>query len=73
MQCRGPGAFRWPNSHAAARSPPLQVLWRVQEDFLHAAMDAVEADHGGVDAYLQRQIGVGAVERRRLAELYLQR
>ena len=51
----------------------MQVLWRVQEDFLHAAMDAVEADHGGVDAYLQRQIGVGAVERRRLAELYLQR
>ena len=55
--------------------PPevMRVLWRVQEDFLHAALDAVDADHGGVDAYLAQQIGISAAGRRRLADLYLQR
>ncbi|MBE2261783.1 MAG: tyrosine-protein phosphatase [Burkholderiaceae bacterium] len=54
--------------------PPdvMRVLWRVQEDFLHAAFDAVERDHGGVDAYLVQRLGVGDRERKRLAALYLQ-
>jgi protein-tyrosine phosphatase len=49
----------------------MQVLWRVQADFLDAALHAVDADHGGVDAYLQRELRVGPAERKRLAELYL--
>jgi len=55
--------------------PPevMQVLWRVQEDFLDAALHAVDADHGGVEKYLQTALGVGPAERKRLAELYLQR
>ena len=51
----------------------MQVLWRVQEDFLDAALHAVDADHGGVDKYLQNALGVGPLERKRLAELYLQK
>ena len=33
--------------------PPevMQVLWRVQAEFLDAALHAVDTDHGGVDAY----------------------
>jgi protein-tyrosine phosphatase len=50
----------------------LQVLWRVQADFLEAALHAVDADHGGVDRYLQQALGVGPLERQRLAGLYLQ-
>lgn len=49
----------------------LNVLWRVQEEFLDAALHAVDEDFGGVDAYLARQLGLGEPERVRLRELYL--
>lgn len=49
----------------------LQVLWRVQEDFLLAALQTVDEDFGGIDAYLARQLGVRAAERAQLARLYL--
>ena len=57
-----------------ARVPPevLNVLWRVQAEFLDAALHAVEQDYGGVDRYLARELGVRGPERRRLAELYLE-
>ena len=51
----------------------LNVLWRVQEAFLDAALQAVDADYGGVDAYLTDELGVGTKERARLNELYLAR
>jgi protein-tyrosine phosphatase len=56
-------------------APPevLNVLWRVQEDFLHAAFDAVERDHGGLEQYLTRQLGLTPAARRRLADLYLEK
>ncbi|HWS74191.1 MAG TPA: tyrosine-protein phosphatase [Quisquiliibacterium sp.] len=60
-------------THAPQTDTPqevLDVLWRVQEEFLDAALHAVDAHHGGVDRYL-REIGVGERERERLAELYL--
>ena len=54
--------------------PPevMQVLWRVQAEFLDAALHAVDTDHGDVRTYLARELGVGAAERQRLAQLYLQ-
>ncbi|MDA8456034.1 tyrosine-protein phosphatase [Acidovorax sp. GBBC 3334] len=58
--------------HGSAPDEVLNVLWRVQEDFLEAALQAVESDHGGVDRYLEQRLGVGAAERERLAQLYLQ-
>lgn len=65
--------YRMPPA-AASRAPRevLNVLWRVQQEFLDAALQAVDRDYGGVDNYLARELGVGAAERRRLAELYLQ-
>lgn len=56
-----------------SRAPPaaLQVLWRVQEDFLLAALQTVDEDFGGIDAYLAGQLGVRAAERAQLARLYL--
>ena len=47
------------------------VLWSVQEDFLHAAFEAVDADYGGVDAYLHKGIGLGPSQMQRLREMYL--
>ena len=56
-----------------ARAPRevLNVLWRVQEEFLNAALDAVDQDFGGMSAYLARELHVGDAERKRLASLYL--
>ena len=50
----------------------LDVLWRVQQEFLDAALHAAERDYGSLEKYLA-QLGVKDRERRRLAELYLQR
>lgn len=50
----------------------LQVLWRVQEEFLDAALHAVDADYGGVDRYLKEALRLGERERQQLAQLYLQ-
>lgn len=55
------------------RVPPevLQVLWRVQEDFLEAGLDAIERDFGSVGAYLERALQLGAAERIQLERSYL--
>ncbi len=65
--------YRMPNS-ASSQLPMevLQVLWRVQEEFLDAALHAVDNDYGGVQAYLEKALGVGPREHERLGALYLQ-
>ena len=47
-----------------------RVLWGVRPEFLQAAFDAVDADWGGLDPFLERALGVGPSQRRRLRELY---
>lgn len=63
-----------PPANVTGRAPPevLQVLWRVQEDFLEAALHGVETEHGGIGPYLERVLRVNAAARARLAQLYLQ-
>ena len=58
---------------ASGRLPPeaAAVLWRVQPGFLEAALQAVDADYGGMDAYLRKGLGLRDAERKRLRELYL--
>jgi protein-tyrosine phosphatase len=50
----------------------MKVLWQVQPAFLHAAFDAVDAQHGGMNAYLHGAIGLSPQEltelKRRLLE-----
>lgn len=48
-----------------------QVLRGVQPDFLQAAFDAIEADHGSIDGFLSHGLGLGEPERKRLRVLYL--
>lgn len=50
----------------------LAVLWRVQEEFLDAALHMVDQDYGGVQAYLVDVLGVDAAAQRQLAGQYLQ-
>ena len=50
----------------------LTVLWRVQVDFLEAALHGVEVEHGGLDNYLERVLGINAAAQKRLALLYLE-
>jgi protein-tyrosine phosphatase len=44
----------------------------VQPDFLHAALEALETDYGGMEGYLREGLGLGAPERERLRALYLE-
>ncbi len=50
----------------------LAVLWRVQEEFLDAALHMVDKDFGGVQAYLVDVLGVDAAAQRQLVGQYLQ-
>ncbi|MCL1962526.1 MAG: tyrosine-protein phosphatase [Desulfovibrionaceae bacterium] len=49
----------------------LNVLWRVQETFLDAALQAVDQDFGGADRYLTRELRLPPTARQRLKALYL--
>lgn len=65
--------YRLPATLTGSLSPEvLAILWRVQPGFLQAALDVLEQDFGGVEAYLERELGVAGPERQRLAELYLE-
>lgn len=66
--------YRPPSDWGDARAAPagLQVLWRVQEDFLEAALHGVEVEYGGIAPYLERVLGLNAAAQQRLAQLYLQ-
>ena len=59
---------------ASSRTPPevLAVLWRVQQSFLDVALEAIALDHGGIDRYLERRLGLTPAARRALADRYLE-
>ena len=50
----------------------LAVLWRVQEEFLNAALHKVDTEFGGVQPYLVEVLGVDAAAQKELARRYLQ-
>ena len=54
------------------RREVLQVLWRVQPEFLQSAFEAIDRDYGGREAYLREGLGLREAERERLRALYLQ-
>ncbi|MCG2593149.1 tyrosine-protein phosphatase [Ramlibacter sp. XY19] len=51
--------------------PVMQVLWRVQPEFLQAALAEADALHGSLDGYLREGLGIGPAQRERLRALYL--
>ena len=50
----------------------LQVVWQVQAEFLHAALEAVNREYGGLPQYLERGLKLDPTAIRRLGELYLE-
>ena len=64
---------RPPGMGSHAPEEVLAVLWRVQEEFLNAALHRVDKDFGGVQAYLVDVLGVDAAAQKELAGRYLQR
>lgn len=64
---------RPPGMGSHAPEEVLRVLWRVQEDFLNAALHLVDNDYGGVQTYLVDMLGVDAAAQKELAGRYLER
>ena len=50
----------------------MQVLWQVQPEFLHAAYEAVDAQHGGMQNYLHGAIGLSPQELVELKRMLLE-
>jgi len=48
----------------------LEVLWRVQPEFLHAAFEEVDASYGSLEAYLREGLALRDAERTLLRALY---
>ena len=63
---------RPPGLGSHAPEDVLRVLWRVQEEFLNAALHSVDQDFGGVPTYLVEVLGVDATAQKALAQRYLQ-
>jgi protein-tyrosine phosphatase len=64
--------FQRPQRHE--RDLPVEVmavLWQVEQGFLDAALHAAEHDHGGIERYLHRRLGLGPAALSRLADRYL--
>jgi protein-tyrosine phosphatase len=63
---------RDPNSGIDLPDDVKQVLGSVQTAFLGAAFEAIDADYGDLETYLQKGLGLGAAERAALTARYLQ-
>ena len=50
----------------------MKVLWQVQPEFLQAAFDEIDAQHGGMTDYLHGAMGLSAQELAELQRLLLQ-
>lgn len=49
----------------------LQVLWRVREEFLNAALQVIHTQYGGIERYLNQRLGLSDAERQALCARYL--
>jgi protein-tyrosine phosphatase len=63
---------RPPGMGGKAPDEVLAVLWRVQEDFLNAALHKVDADYGSMDTYLVDVLGLDAAAQQALRARFLQ-
>ena len=50
----------------------LRVLWGVREDFLDAALQAIDARHGGLPRYLRERVGLSEAALAALAARFLE-
>jgi protein-tyrosine phosphatase len=61
--------------HIEGKGPAhvMKVLWGVQPAFLHAALETVDQQHGGMTAYLHGPIGLSAQDAAELRALLLEK
>ena len=64
---------RDPNHSSDLPDEIKQVLGSVQEAFLAAAFEAIDADYGDLETYLRDGLGLGKAERAHLEARYLER
>jgi len=55
----------------ALASDVLKIVWEVQESFLQASLEEIQATYGGVQNYLSDQLGLTPAALLRLQSLYL--
>ncbi|MDR0413791.1 MAG: tyrosine-protein phosphatase [Prevotellaceae bacterium] len=53
------------------RLPVLRQMLGVQSSYIEAAKDEIEKRYGSIDSYLEKALGVGKPERKKLAKLLL--
>lgn len=64
--------YRQPRTRSTLVSQEVRdVLWKVQARFLEAALQVVGSEHGSIESYLEKTLGLGPTQRRRLEQLYL--
>jgi protein-tyrosine phosphatase len=63
---------RPPTPHSDTPDEALAVLWRVQQGFLDAALEAVDTQHGGIELYLRQRLGLNDAAISALAARYLE-
>ena len=61
------------NSTGASTLSPevLKIVWEVQTSFLEAALEVIQAEHGGMQNYLTQQLGLTPTAHQKLRQLYL--
>ena len=61
------------NSTGASTLSPevLKIVWEVQASFLEAALEVIQAEHGGMQKYLTQQLGLTPIAHQKLRQLYL--
>jgi len=61
------------NSTGASTLSPevLKIVWEVQTSFLEAALEVIQAEHGGMQNYLTQQLGLTPIAHQKLRQLYL--
>ena len=66
--------YRRPAPAPGSAIPPdaQAVLWGVQAQFLDAALDLIDAEHGGIEPYLRQRLGLSAAALEALAGRYLE-
>jgi len=61
-----------PLPRGGAPAEALAAVWRVQRDYLEAALQVIDDGHGGIEPYLRRRLGLSDAAQRTLASRYLQ-
>lgn len=64
---------RDPNIEGKGPAHVMKVLWGVQPAFLHAALETVDQQHGGMTAYLHGAIGLSTQDAAELRALLLEK